>query len=143
MSSKPICPTNVELLKRLLLDMSQERSVDQVLQLIAQRLSSQPEVALARIWLIGRGDLCARCHMRDECPDQTRCLHLVASAGSSRQTGEEWTGLDGFFRRFPLGVRKVGKIASTGQPIEIPDIAEHPEAVGASRLGPGGGHPRP
>ncbi len=61
--------------------------------------------------------------------DQRTCLHLVASAGSSRQTGEEWTNLDGAFRRFPFGVRKVGKIAATGEPIEIRDIDEQPELL--------------
>src|SRR5689334_22027599 len=39
--------------------------------------------------------------MRPECPDQTRCLHLLASAGT---TGR----LDGAFRRFPIGAREVG-----------------------------------
>ena len=127
MSNTPTCPTDVDLLKRLLLDMAQERSVDNVLKLIVDRITNQPEVALARIWLVGPGDLCSNCHMRDQCSDQTSCLHLVASAGTSRETGEEWTNLDGFFRRFPFGVRKVGKIASSGEPLEVPDIAEHPE----------------
>jgi len=129
MSPRAICPTDVDLLKRLLLDMAQERCVENVLKLIVDRTASQPEVALARIWLVAPGDLCSNCHMRDQCPDQTSCLHLVASAGTSQQTGEEWTNLDGFFRRFPFGVRKVGKIASTGEPIEIADVAEHPEIL--------------
>lgn len=123
------CPTDVDLLKRLLLDMSQQRSVENLLMLIVDRMASQPEVALARIWLVAPGDICASCHMRNDCPDQTSCLHLVASAGSSKRTGDEWTSLDGFFRRFPFGVRKVGMIASTGQPIEVRDIAEHPEIL--------------
>jgi transcriptional regulator with GAF, ATPase, and Fis domain len=127
MEASPLCPTDVSLLKRLLLDMSQKRSLDAVLKLVVDRLASQPEVALARIWLIGPGDVCANCHMREECPDQTSCLHLVASAGTSNQTGEEWTDLNGFFRRFPFGVRKVGKIASTGEPIEVPSIANDPK----------------
>ena len=110
MEPSAVCPPNVDLLKRLLLDMSQERSLDAVLKLVVDRLTSQPEFALARIWLIGPGDLCAKCHMREECPDQASCLHLVASAGSSIVTGDEWTELSGFFRRFPFGVRKVGKI---------------------------------
>jgi len=109
--------------------MSQERTVDSVLKLVVDRLASQSEVALARIWLIKPGDICANCHMRDQCPDQTSCLHLVASAGSSNQTDEDWRNLDGFFRRFPFGVRKVGKIASTGESLEVPDIAEHPEIL--------------
>jgi transcriptional regulator with GAF, ATPase, and Fis domain len=129
MEASPLCPTDINLLKRLLLGMSQERSLDAVLKLVVDRLASQPEVALARIWLTGPGDLCANCHMRKECPDQTSCLHLAASAGSSNQTGNEWTDLNGFFRRFPFGVRKVGKIASTGEPIEVPDVGEHPEIL--------------
>jgi hypothetical protein len=104
-------PPNVNLLKRLLLDMSRELSVEGVLKLIVDRMASQPDVALAQIWLVGPGDLCTDCHMREQCADRTSCLHLVASAGSSIVTGDEWTELSGFFRRFPFGVRKVGKIA--------------------------------
>lgn len=129
MAAKPICPTNVDLLKQLLLDMSQERRLDKVLTLIVDRLASQPEVALARIWLVGPGDLCNECHLLSECLDQTSCLHLVASAGASRITGAEWTQLDGSFRRFPIGVRKVGQIAATGRALEVPDIEERPEIL--------------
>jgi transcriptional regulator with GAF, ATPase, and Fis domain len=123
MAEPPNCPTDVDLLKRLLLDMAQERSVGQLLKLIVDRLASQPELALARIWLVEPGDICAACHMRDQCEDRTSCLHLVASAGVSRETQDEWTDIDGIFRRFPIGVRKVGRIASTAAPIEVPDTA--------------------
>ena len=88
MTTTPTCPTDIDLLKRLLLDMAQERCVGNVLKLIVDRMASQPRVALARIWLVRPGDVCSSCHLRDECPDQTACLHLVASAGSSRETGE-------------------------------------------------------
>lgn len=135
MSTPPQVPTNVGLLKRLLLDMSQERSLEKVLSLIVERLASQPEVALARIWLVGPGDICPTCPMRDECLSQDVCLHLAASAGSSRETGEQWTSLDGAFRRFPMGVRKVGKIAATGEALEVPDIAEHPEILARPQWG--------
>ena len=117
------CPTDVDRLKRLLLDMAQQRSVDTLLRLIVDQLAGQTEVALARIWLLAPGDICANCHMRPECPDQTSCLHLVASAGKSEVSGETWTNLDGSFRRFPIGVRKTGTIAATGKPIEVPDTA--------------------
>ncbi len=102
MSTTPNCPTDVDLLKRLLLDMAQERCVENVLKLIVDRMASQPEAALARIWLVAPGDICANCHMRNQCPEQTSCLHLVASAGRSKQTDEEWTSFNGFFRRFPF-----------------------------------------
>jgi len=129
MLSDSHCPADVDLLKRLLLDMSQERQLSRVLRLIVDRLAGQSDVALARIWLVGPGDLCEGCHLRDECMDQTSCLHLVASAGASRLNGAEWNQLDGSFRRFPIGVRKVGRIAATGQALEVPDIAEHPEIL--------------
>jgi len=123
------CPHDVDMLKRLLIEMSQKHGVEDVLKLIVDRLASQPHIALARIWLVGPGDLCSNCHMRDPCQDQTSCLHLVASAGTSRVSGETWTSVDGSFRRFPFGVRKIGKIAATGEALEVPDIAEHPEIL--------------
>jgi hypothetical protein len=106
MTDTTLCPTDVDRLKRLLLDMAQERSVDNLLKLIVDQLADQPDVALARIWLTAPGDICASCPMRRECPDQASCLHLVASCWQFKVSGEAWTNLDGDFRRFPIGVRK-------------------------------------
>jgi hypothetical protein len=36
----------------------------------------------------------------------------------------QWTRLDGAFRRIPFGVRKVGRIAASGEAIEVPDLAD-------------------
>jgi transcriptional regulator with GAF, ATPase, and Fis domain len=66
--------------------------------------------------------------MRPECPDQTRCLHLEASCGRSlAEPDSDWTRIDDDFRRFPLGVRKIGQIASTGMPIYVADLAKESE----------------
>ena len=73
---------DVESNKGLLLDMASERSLDALLSLFVRRLAARPPIALVRLWLIGPGDSCATCPMRAECPDQTACLHLVASAGT-------------------------------------------------------------
>ena len=68
--------------------------------------------------------------MRDECPDQTKCLHLVASAGHpATDPKKEWSSLNGEFRRFPLGVRKVGQIGKTGEPLVIKEINEEPQWI--------------
>ncbi len=110
--------------KQLLLDMARERSLPELLQLIVHRLTAPGRSALVRIWLLQPGDICERCPMRVECPDQTRCLHLVASAGRSEVDSQaNWSRVDGNFRRFPLGIRKVGRIASSGEPLVVSERA--------------------
>lgn len=117
------CRTDVDAFQRLLLELTEERCVERVPRTIVERLVEQPDLALARIWLRQPGDICDECPVRAECPDQTECLHLVASAGRSREpSGPEWTSLDGRFRRFPLGVRKVGRIAAMREAIEVRDV---------------------
>ena len=109
--------------KRLLLDLAKEHHLSELLRFLVGRLADSPRVALARVWLVRPGDICDACPMRRECPNRNRCLHLVASAGrSTAAPAEEWTRLDGAFRRFPLGVRKVGRIGASGEPIEAPDL---------------------
>ena len=72
---------------------------------------------LVRIWTIGPGDSCAACPMRPECPDQVACLHLAVSIGVTSR-------LDGRFRRFPIGARRVGRVVVDGRPlIERGDLA--------------------
>jgi len=67
------------------------------------------DAVLARIWMVGPGDSCATCPMRPECPDQRACLHLVVSVGLTAR-------LDGPFRRFPIGARRVGRVVSERRP---------------------------
>src|SRR6478735_9699245 len=102
---------HLETLQDLALRISGERDVETVLRQIVTGLGAQPGVALARVWIVKPGDVCQSCRMRASCPDQTSCLHLAASAGSSL-TGESWSGTDGDFRRVPLAHLKVGSIAS-------------------------------
>jgi len=110
-------------LQSLLLEMGQQRALDGVLRVVVDRLAEEEHIALARIWLLRPGDICSTCPMRDECPDQTRCLHLVSSAGRSRvENVEPWTRINGDFRRMPIGVRKVGRIAASGECVSVMDI---------------------
>jgi transcriptional regulator with GAF, ATPase, and Fis domain len=113
--------------KQLLLDMAREHAVADLLRLVVNRLAASPRVAMARVWLVQKSADCTGCPMMAECPDRSLCLHLAASAGRSvADPRVEWTRLDGAFRRFPLGVRKVGRIAATGQPVEAPDLWPDP-----------------
>ncbi|MBS0265552.1 MAG: sigma 54-interacting transcriptional regulator [Planctomycetes bacterium] len=108
--------------KRLLLELAALHQLSELLPLAVQRMSESASVALVRIWLTQPplSDDCANCRFASECPNRERCLHLVASSGRSRvDTNENWQQLEGAFRRFPIGVRKVGQIAATGQSLEV------------------------
>jgi transcriptional regulator with GAF, ATPase, and Fis domain len=119
-----------------LLALAEERSPDVVLQRLVQGLVDEG-AALARVWLLDRGDICQTCPLRGECREQTRCLHLVASAGASRDGSEDWSRLTGEFRRIPLGARKVGHVGATGTSVLIRDLAEErhwkPDAAWVAR----------
>jgi transcriptional regulator with GAF, ATPase, and Fis domain len=118
---------DLELLQSISLAVSQARTVDSVLEMIVNGLVHKAGFALARIWLMGPGDICATCPMGGECSSRVRCLHLAASAGRSRLDGTEWTGIEGAFRRIPLGVRKIGQVGSSGKSFLIEDAVLHPE----------------
>ncbi len=120
---------DLELLQSISMAVSQARAVGPVLKLIVDGLVEKAGFALARIWLMGPGDICATCTMGAECSTRVRCLHLVASAGRSQADGIEWTGIEGLFRRMPLGVRKIGKVGSTGNSFLVEDAGLHPELM--------------
>src|ERR671910_3311381 len=111
-----------EALQSVALAVAAERSLDRTLAQIVDGLLTQPGVALARVWLVAPGDICETCPLRAECPDRARCLHLMASAGRSLSPRNDWSSLGGHFRRFPLGVRKVGHIGATGEGLLIEDV---------------------
>ena len=107
-------------LQTLALEVAAARALEPVLAGLVGGLAREPGVALARIWLIRPGDRCGDCALRAECPGEVDCLHLVASAGRSAvDTGRSWDGVAGRFQRFPLGVRKVGRVGG-GEPLLLP-----------------------
>ena len=136
--------------KGLLIDLAELQHVDEILNLAVQRLSEGPSVALVRVWLIQPPipTDCASCRFAAECFQRDHCLHLVASAGRSLKPSlDRWDHLDGSFRRFPIGVRKVGQIAKTGKSLEVPEIANNaawvadPEWVRDEKVTSFAGHP--
>jgi len=116
-----------ESLAERLVELAQLRNVDALMRRVVAILAERPHVALARIWLADRGDLCASCHAAAECADHRRCLHLVASAGTRPDSNTpDWSRTDGEYQRIPLGVGKVGRIGATGQAIVVEDFARDP-----------------
>jgi len=102
--------------------MARNRSLSEVLSEIVAGIAECQNIVLARIWLTDMGDLCESCRFRTECPDKTRCLHLVASAGNPIDGKSDYSRLDGAFKRFPLGVRKIGHVGKTGEPLLMPGL---------------------
>src|SRR5579862_2173024 len=91
----------------LLLEIAQERSLEQLFRKLSVRIMERVEIARFRIWIIGKGDLCSSCPFRPQCPDQTRCLHAVAGAirlPGSPPIVEDHTTLIDAFSRVPLGL---------------------------------------
>lgn len=96
--------------------------VRETLQAIVSQVLKQEEFALARIWLIDKGDICESCVMRAECPNQEKCLHLTASVGKSLTGEQVWDEIDGRFKRFPIGVRKIGFVGENGKSVYLDNL---------------------
>ena len=79
-------------LGRVSLQMASTLDLDEVLGEITRGLVRDLEAAMARVWLIRKGD--------------PQYLHLVASAGLSER-------LDGSHGRVPVGEQKIGEIAAS------------------------------
>ena len=102
--------------------MAKNRCLPELLSAIVEGIADCKNIVLARIWLNDMGDLCESCHFQSECPDQTRCLHLAASAGNPSDQKSDYSRLDGRFKRIPLGTRKIGRVGKTGQPLLMQDL---------------------
>ena len=144
-------------LQEVVVAISEHRSVNatllQITEYVSQFLRMDHETtgplttedALVRIWLIEPGDKCARCNMRQDCPDQRECLHLVASAGTLRNPNEDWRRLDVLgesaqgWSRSPIGVTNIGMIAKTGVSIATDMMAPGPDHDGLPDWGPAEG----
>ena len=103
-SSEP----NPTLWERITVRMTESLCLEEVLKATTQGLVDEFGAALARIWILGPGDVCVACTKAEMCADRSCCLHLMASSGLS-------TNLNGEHRRMPLGILKIGQIAQSGQ----------------------------
>ena len=106
-----------------MVSIAQNRTLPEVLQAIVTSVAACQNVVATAIWLIDKGDLCETCRFRPQCPDQSRCLHHVAGAGNLVAHPPDLTSIEHAFRRFPLGVPKIGSVAATGKPLLLPVLA--------------------
>src|SRR5262245_39141942 len=103
-----------------MVSIAQNRTLPEVLHAIVTSVAACPNVVVAAIWLVEKGDLCETCRFRAKCPDQTRCLHHAAGAGNLVAHPDGLAQVEEAFRRFPLGAPKIGRVAATGQPLLLP-----------------------
>jgi transcriptional regulator with GAF, ATPase, and Fis domain len=96
----------LEALKSLALSVAAARSPESVLREMVQGLGMWEGVALARVWLL-----------RNETGEEPY-LELKASVGASVvDPSKRWNRTDGGHQKIPLSFGKVGRIASTNQPL--------------------------
>ena len=123
----------------LLLEIAQERSVEQLMRKAISAAMSHHEFARVEFWLIEKGDLCSSCAQRPQCPDQTRCLHLAAAGENPNLGGvSESSRFYNSQERIPLGVGFVGRIAKTGPMIVLENVNDDRDeffGLDLSRLG--------
>lgn len=108
---------------QMLLEIAHEHSLDRVLQKLVESCVSRPDVACTQVWLIEKGDHCSTCPSRRHCPDQSRCLHLVAARTmllpgvcGCAPSPEDLKA------RVPLGEGVIGKVGGTGAPMILRDL---------------------
>lgn len=112
---------------QLLLELAQEPSVGSLLNKLVERVVERPHIVCAQVWLVEAGDLCTTCPRRPDCPDQSRCLHLVAGkAKSIAEPGKGFGRLDPKTAREPLGVPPIGTVVLSGRQRAVPDVNQQP-----------------
>jgi transcriptional regulator with GAF, ATPase, and Fis domain len=129
---------------RMLVEVGEAESLNELFQKLVADGGERPNIVCVQVWLIEKGDLCATCPCRPVCPDQSRCLHLVAAKGRSlSDSGKKRPGFDNLDARIPLGVGPIAKSVAAGQEKVFLDAENHPgldwlrdEAIRAYRVVP-------
>jgi transcriptional regulator with GAF, ATPase, and Fis domain len=100
----------------MLLNVAQAQSLEDLFQRFVEDAVGNPRTACIQVWLIDKGDLCTTCPQRPACPDQSRCLHLVAAKGKSiSASGQRQRLFEDLDSRVPLGVGPIGETVVAGQ----------------------------
>lgn len=142
------CRMDLPALPQIILAISQQRSLNAVLEAIIEVVARQPDVALARIWLRQKDDECPTCSAAGlNAPGDA--LHLRASRGQPLAGDADWSRTDGSFHRVPLGRSdlKLSHMATSGESVRIIKLTEddrwvrHPEWARGEKLAGFAGHP--
>jgi signal transduction histidine kinase/DNA-binding response OmpR family regulator len=80
-------------------------SLDQSLNLIAQKATLDLNAETCKIWVVKHGDICEQCPLASICSNRQMCLHLASINGSS---------LEKEFPRIPISVLNTSAIVRGG-----------------------------
>ena len=122
-------PVDTHQLPQVMVATAQQRGLQDVLRTITHGIAQCPNTVLVRIWLIGLDRLCELCRRREDASANDRSLHLVASAGVPRDSRSNYARLDGAFHRFPIGERKIGRVAATGESLWLAGLQDNEEWI--------------
>lgn len=120
---------NPRKLPQVMVATAQQRGLEAVLRTITEGIAQCPNTVLTRIWLATPTSLCDVCRDQDDASTQHQFLHLVASAGVPRDPSADYSRLDGAFHRFPMGERKIGRVATTGEPLRLAGLRGNEEWI--------------
>jgi transcriptional regulator with GAF, ATPase, and Fis domain len=112
--------------------------MEELLEKVVGGMNKRLQIARVEFWLIENGDICSRCEQRTRCPDQPHCLHLVAARNSPLSgSGQQISHSNNSNERIPLSAGIIGRIAATGQDVELINLDKSPgELGGLERLPP-------
>jgi transcriptional regulator with GAF, ATPase, and Fis domain len=111
----------------MLVGIGEAQSLDEIFKILVSDGGVRPNIVCVQAWLIEKGDLCATCPHRTICPDQSRCLHLVAAKGRPLSNStEKRPAFENLDARIPLGVGNVGTTVMVGQEKVFLDADKEP-----------------
>jgi len=115
---------DLEPLPSIILAIAEKRSLNAVLKSIIDAVARQPDVGLARLWLLEPDAVCPVCCSGES--SQEPALHLRASAGTPLTAGSDWNQISGTSHRIALSDTnlKIAHIATTGESIRIPQLSQ-------------------
>src|SRR5262245_32175509 len=99
-------PTStVDRINRVFDEVARGSDLGRTLALIADQIAADLGAPTCKIWVVKRGDICARCPLASICTNRQMCMHLAAVGGAS---------IDKEYPRIPLSVFNGDMIAHGG-----------------------------
>src|SRR5215216_3685885 len=125
-------------IRQLFDEVGRGSDLTRALSLVADQIIADTGAPACKIWVVKRGDICARCQMAESCTNRQMCMHLAAASGAE---------MDREYPRVPLaafdaqliargGARSFSDSAETGETLFGLQRDSHPEGTDSFALYP-------